>query len=298
METESREVKPLHEIVRPFTHCNRPMRRVVMGEGMSTDRTVVGSFEANLLALIAMGEGHPGFTVLREPDVVMALTGIAAPPFNVVSAARFDPTSADRRIDAVLATMEGFGLPYSWWIGPLSTPADLPARLAARGLRNAPNPGMALELAAWTPPPARGISVTRVTERAEFHTACLTVAAGFEIDAEPMDEFERRFAQLGWSDELPMRSYLAWIDGRPVATAMAVLDGDVVGVYNVATLPDARGRGAGTAVTAASIADRLADGARLAVLEASEMGLHVYERLGFRTVCQVDIFVVAPEAPA
>jgi hypothetical protein len=32
METEHREVKPLQEIVRPFTHCNRPMRRVVMGE--------------------------------------------------------------------------------------------------------------------------------------------------------------------------------------------------------------------------------------------------------------------------
>jgi len=65
---------------------------------------------------------------------------------------------------------------------------------------------------------------------------------------------------------------------------------DVVGIYNVATAVEARRRGAGAAVTAAAMADARARGARWAILESSEMGRSVSERLGFRQVCEVVTF--------
>ena len=68
-----------------------------------------------------------------------------------------------------------------------------------------------------------------------------------------------------------------------------MLDG-IVAIYNVATVPAARRRGAGAAVTAAAMADAQVDGARWAILETSEMGRSVYERLGFRRVAEVAIY--------
>src|SRR4029079_14705478 len=64
----------------------------------------------------------------------------------------------------------------------------------------------------------------------------------------------------------------------------------VVAIYNGASVSDARRGGAGAAVTGAAIADARASGATWAILESSEMGRPVYERLGFRQVTQVAIY--------
>jgi hypothetical protein len=74
------------------------------------------------------------------------------------------------------------------------------------------------------------------------------------------------------------RIWLAHLDGEPVATAAAHLNAGTTLVEYVATLPVARGRGAGAAVTWAATA---ADPERPAVLVASDDGRPVYEALGY-----------------
>jgi GNAT superfamily N-acetyltransferase len=76
-------------------------------------------------------------------------------------------------------------------------------------------------------------------------------------------------------------SYLASLDGAPVATATGFDDGHgTKGIYNVATVPEARGRGIGAAVTAAACRWSAGD---VVVLQSSAEGAPVYERLGFAT---------------
>jgi GNAT superfamily N-acetyltransferase len=74
------------------------------------------------------------------------------------------------------------------------------------------------------------------------------------------------------------------LEGRPVGATLAIRTGDVGGVYAVETLPEARRRGVGTAVTWACVAAARAWGCRTVVLQASDMGLPVYLAMGFRTV--------------
>ena len=82
---------------------------------------------------------------------------------------------------------------------------------------------------------------------------------------------------------------IARIEGRPVSTALGfVLDG-FVGVYNVATVPGAERRGAGSAVTRAVIEDAIGQGAVSAILQTSSAGRPVYERIGFRDVGTVRV---------
>ena len=79
----------------------------------------------------------------------------------------------------------------------------------------------------------------------------------------------------------PMRYFVGYRDGRPVACAAACVGEHEVGVYMVATLPEARGKGYGAALTAAAtaIAPSLP-----AVLQASDLGQPVYRRLGFQVI--------------
>ena len=77
------------------------------------------------------------------------------------------------------------------------------------------------------------------------------------------------------------RLWIAWLDGAPVAMAAAHSAAGVTLVEYVASLPPARGRGAGAAVTWAAT---LADPDRPAVLIASDDGRSVYSRMGFLAV--------------
>jgi hypothetical protein len=60
-----------------------------------------------------------------------------------------------------------------------------------------------------------------------------------------------------------------------------------VGVYAVATLPEARGRGDGAALTwrATTVEPRLP-----ALLQASEIGQPVYEQLGFTALTRLSLW--------
>ena len=70
----------------------------------------------------------------------------------------------------------------------------------------------------------------------------------------------------------------------PVVSGLRWQTGRTVGVYSIATVGAARRRGYGAAMTARIVADGVAAGCDVAILQASEMGRPIYERLGFRTV--------------
>jgi ribosomal protein S18 acetylase RimI-like enzyme len=75
-----------------------------------------------------------------------------------------------------------------------------------------------------------------------------------------------------------------------VASAQGIDIGRAVGIYNVATLEEARGQGIGAAVTVAVLRDAMARGAAFGVLESSDLGHPVYERIGFRDVAAFQVY--------
>lgn len=76
----------------------------------------------------------------------------------------------------------------------------------------------------------------------------------------------------------------ALIDDEPVAVGLAVAEGDWTGVFGMATLPTARGNGAGKAVLAALArwaADQDAAHTYVQVDRHNDAALELYERAGF-----------------
>jgi GNAT superfamily N-acetyltransferase len=81
---------------------------------------------------------------------------------------------------------------------------------------------------------------------------------------------------------MPWTIYLGRLDGEPAACNILFNGGGVAGVYGVATVPSARNKGIGAAITLRPLLDAREVGYRYGVLFSSDMGVRVYERIGFR----------------
>jgi ribosomal protein S18 acetylase RimI-like enzyme len=78
--------------------------------------------------------------------------------------------------------------------------------------------------------------------------------------------------------------YVGRVDASIVSTALGFSVDGATGIFNVATPPEHRGRGYGTALTARVARDGFAAGSEFVFLQSSEIGHAVYRQLGFRDV--------------
>jgi ribosomal protein S18 acetylase RimI-like enzyme len=85
--------------------------------------------------------------------------------------------------------------------------------------------------------------------------------------------------------------YTGYVDGKGVTTGVGFRTGRTIGVYNISTTPEARRRGYGEAMTRRIAQDGAVAGCDLSVLQASPMGLPIYQRMGYRTVVEYMAYI-------
>lgn len=223
-------------------------------------------------------EAVPGGWVVNGGAAVAAVTGVAVPPLNVVFALEAD---AEDAVHELLDDVAHTALPYCLQLRSGASAQQL-ALARERGMTRIDDvPLMVLGRVPEVRPvePQAGLMVRQLRpDEAALHAR--VAAAGFEAPAQP-------FLQLMTPSVLNvagLRCYLGQVEDDAVTTGFGITTGDVVGVFNVATVPLSRGHGFGSALTARIITDANANGAQWAVLQSSAAGYSVYERIGFRTV--------------
>ena len=169
------------------------------------------------------------------------------------------------------------GLPCLFRITPFSRPRDLDGALAHIGfVAEDETRVMTLTLAGAAPPARHEVREMSVEEfaqqagRLRGSSAQQIAAHEARLSASPLRLSSRRLAlEEG---------------GRIVAVGQSVPEGDLVGLYDIVTAADARGRGLATALTVETLRRAQSDGARTAYLQVSADNIaarRVYEQLGF-----------------
>lgn len=242
--------------------------------------TDAAAFEANFAELLAWYASFGGETV-RADDHWRSHSGVPFRALNAVTAIRLG--AAGDAIPEASAWFAARGMPWRWLLHPSSRPGDLGERLVASGLAavsDNPAMGMSLDGFVMEPVPA-GVTIDRVTDEAGLRQWREVGVRGMELDPVRDEAWWVAHRRPGFADDAPLVNYVLSVDGEAVAVA-ALFDGaDVAGIYNVATVPEARGRGYGRMVTAAAMAEGVRRGRRWAALGASSLGYPVYRRLGF-----------------
>ena len=221
-------------------------------------------------------------------------TGVAYPWFNGVLASAPAGEMGEAEIDAALSLFQDFKGITTWWLAPQVAVDPWRARLASRGFGyDANTPGMAVDLHTLDAAAAaiRGLEIRRVASAQDMQTWGETFAAGYELPPAWHASTITFFNELGYDLETSHYwHYLGLIDGEPLATASLFVGAGAVGIMYVSTLPAARRRGIGAAVTLAALIDGRDLGYRIGVLQSSDQGYPVYRRLGFVEVCRMEHF--------
>jgi GNAT superfamily N-acetyltransferase len=254
----------------------------------AADDAAAAALDANFAELIRWYAARPGGEVVEGGDVTTCSTGLAFRAINCAVAIDLDPATADRRIAEVGGWFAERGVPWRWLVGPTSRPVDFGEQLLRAGYDLvSDSAGMALDLAGFEPeaPPA-GVEIVTVDDLAGLDAWAEVQRRALDLDPTRTRAWRDAHDRALGAD-IPLRDWLALLDGVPVAAAALFVAARVAGIYNVATVPEARGRGIGRAVTTAALAEAVAREERTAVLGSSDMGYPVYRRLGFREVSRL-----------
>jgi len=214
-----------------------------------------------------------GATAGEDGSLAWFRTGAAHEELNAVLA-----VAGDRIPDAVRAMGAVPALWHSW---PEEPRFDVEEELLGRGfdfVEEEPVMVRALGTGSDAPAqtsPAPGLRIQRVTDRAAL-TTWVQVWTG-SSDAAVTDAL----ADKGLGPGRGVEHLLAVLDGEPVGCAAAVVTGAALAVEHVVAAQQHRGKGVGTALTAAVLETGRNRRATTAVLTASPDGLGIYQRLGF-----------------
>jgi GNAT superfamily N-acetyltransferase len=267
----------------------------------TSPQAMARAVEASVVAFYAYFGRMPGAQLHDDADLTWYATGIPAPHFNAVLrtqlAPRLSAAELDTRIAATLDHFTARGLPALWWQMPSTLPADIGTALAARSLAfGGTRPGMGVDLAALPDAEAAdavpGLEIEIVADLPAYERWVDVFAASYGYTPEVATRYFALTSAAPLGPVLPARHYLGRLDGAPVAIATLFVAAGVAGLYHVGTLPEVRGRGVGRALALAPLLDARRLGYRVGVLFSSPMGLNIYRRLGFQTVCELSRYVL------
>jgi GNAT superfamily N-acetyltransferase len=204
---------------------------------------------------------------------------------NLVVCNQLPSEGVDDLIEDTLAHFRSMNIRKFSWLTHGNVPsAEINKVLLAHGLtfRDAFATEMAVDLSQLpadllTRP---GLRIVPVNDECALKQWIHVASMGFRID----EKFEKVWYDF-FADtvfDTRFQTYLALLDGKPVGTSQLFLSEGVAGIYNVTCMPEARGKGIGSAITLAPLLKAREMGYRMGILQASQKGYNVYRRLGFQ----------------
>lgn len=257
---------------------------------MRSDRELVALANENFIASFRKLAEHSATGGVRERGGVFAfVSGLPLSLFNgcvVVDRATLDD------VDAALRWVVARRVPHRVFVAA-ELETEVAAVAAAHGLERdpVPYPGMVLHPIPDPPELPGDVGVATVDESGREEFLGVGEASGLSRELA-----EALFSRSFLADQ-DVHAFIGRLGGRPVGYSLAILSAGATGVYNVGTLPSARRRGVGTALTWAAVATGRAAGFDCAVLQSSEMAVSMYEAMGFRTVAPYVVFRQPSLAP-
>ena len=256
--------------------------------------TTISAIEAKLVEFVALSQHWTMADTRVDSEIVWAISSVPSYQLNNVAGANLPADDVDKTLETVIALGQTKQVPIIWWIGPSTKPNNLSQCLEKKGFIHVSTiPGMAIDLLTidMKTPALDNFRITKVESDEALETLNHVAAKGIDSPDYAEKATYELFSAVAQQPNSSFNHYIGWLDNTPVATTSMLLTAEVAGIFNVVTLPEARKRGIGSAMTLHALQEARTQGGHMGVLHASPMGLSVYKNLGFETFCQLELFL-------
>jgi len=218
-------------------------------------------------------------SVLERPGVVASVVPAAPDSPTLNAAVALEPAEAVRHLADIAerwrdARVRRWGI----WIDGAAAQTTRALRTAGLTL-TASSPGMGAALENLYIPSMNG-----EVPQADLKTVGRVNDLAY---GNPDQRLERTLTPL---PQGVLRGFKAEFQGAPAAVALAMHHGEDCGVSFVATTPEARRRGLASLVMRGTLHDALDHGCTSTTLQATDVGQRLYDSLGFRRLCDMQLW--------
>lgn len=228
------------------------------------------------------------------------MSGVPYFRLNGVIDAQIQPKIAKETVKEIVSSFRERRLPFIWILGPSSSPDNLREYILNNELIFIIKPpGMAFNLNNLTEEKKEipDLEIIKVEDGRTLEAYMDVGLTGLEWDKDTTWAFLKEVATSFYLKKDPKHSaFVAYYKGKPVAISKAFYGAGVVGMYRVATLEGARGKGIGTAISLTPLYEAKEKGYQIATLISTEIGFNVYKRIGFDVYCDFEIFGWSPDS--
>ncbi len=276
-------------------------REILRDHSENAIRVAIEENQLTFMVDFTTGVPEPYVSELyRGADMMRCYTGIPRPIFNGVYALRFDEQDLEKKVRETVEFFRSNSVPHMWWVGPSST-AGIDKLLFGHGLMKLDwdTAAMAIDLHQLEESRLQelsersGAEVKRVSTEEDIDKWASVVGGAFENDELTYEIFHSIHRTL--LEKEACSFFLAEIDGEPVGSSSSALRAGVVGIYNVGTLEEHRGKGIGQLVSLTALLEGRNHGYEIGILSSTEPGYNVYQKLGFKEYFRYRLYVDIPQ---
>ena len=180
------------------------------------------------------------------------------------------------------------GSPWHWWVSADSDEGTAEGLIARGATLAADMPVMAVDVTTVADAKAQaGLEIVPVTGRDEIREYVRAYAGPLGFDGGDLEPVVDRELGFAYPDVVRLAGR---VGGKTVGTCTLSLGTEAGALYCIATDPEYRRRGIGTALTREALRITRESGRRIATLQASSEGEPVYRSIGFETVARYRLF--------
>jgi hypothetical protein len=235
------------------------------------------------------------YTLLEEDGVMLFAGASDFPAFNNGAHRTDDRVPGEELVARARVFFAARDRGFSLWARDTGVDDDITAAAEAAGFGAlATSPQMVCRKRLPDRPLPEGVEIRMVEDDAGAQAFADIVSVAYVSLGGPEDANRSHFSGRPSLRGPHLHSAVAYLDGEPVSCAQILLSHGIAGVYWVASLEAARGRGIAEAVTRHVTNLGFDLGAADVQLQASPMGEPIYRRMGYEDAYRRALFLAPP----
>lgn len=236
---------------------------------------------------------NANFQICDKDNIFHTVSDIDDPLMNAVLSSNLKANEIESMVNDIQSYYDSKNLSFCWWVDSSTDDPNLVKQLGKNKFTLFGNvSGMVKNIGSTlaTQPSSHDIEIIELTNSHDLREWLTPIKVGFAMSDISAEKYLNIFEKLSVTSNPPAH-FLAKYQDKVIASS-TLFFGENAGIYNCATLPEHRGKGALSLLTTKMLEKAKERGYKQVTLQASPMSISVFRKHGFQDVVPYKVYLM------